>query len=162
MQWPFGDWGAEVVMAGHDHTYERLDVNGMPYFVNGLGGRSIYPFSNVGNLPPGVTSMVRYNSDYGAMLVTATETGMTSQFFNANGVLVDEHTIAKDCGIVPPPPGSHKMYLPGILAADKTPVSTSAAALPSLSSNQFAAGLFERATSFWRPWLRSSIGGILE
>ena len=23
MQWPFAQWGADVVLSGHDHTYER-------------------------------------------------------------------------------------------------------------------------------------------
>ncbi|HKQ69905.1 MAG TPA: carbohydrate-binding protein [Polyangiaceae bacterium] len=32
MQWPFKDWGADVVLNGHDHTYERIIVNGS-YFV---------------------------------------------------------------------------------------------------------------------------------
>jgi hypothetical protein len=116
MQWPFAVWGAEVVMAGHDHTYERLDVNGVPYFVNGLGGRSLYPFTNVGNLPAGVTSIARYNSDYGAMLVTVTETEMISQFYNASGVLIDEYTLSKPCSDVPPPTGAFKAYFPSIVA----------------------------------------------
>ena len=38
MQWPYAQWGAEVVMAGHDHSYERIDADGITYIVNGLGG----------------------------------------------------------------------------------------------------------------------------
>jgi hypothetical protein len=97
MQWPFVAWGADVILSGHEHNYERLDVAGAPYFVNGLGGRSIYGFPNVGDLPPGVSSIVRYNEDYGAMLVTITATGLTSQFYNADGVLIDQYEIEKDC-----------------------------------------------------------------
>ena len=37
-QWPYGEWGADAVLAGHDHTYERLFINGVTYFVNGMGG----------------------------------------------------------------------------------------------------------------------------
>ena len=44
MQWPFAQWGATAVISGHDHDYERLNVNGTPYFVNGLGGEDIVPF----------------------------------------------------------------------------------------------------------------------
>jgi len=40
MQWPYGQWGADAVIAGHDHFYERLERNGISYFINGLGGRS--------------------------------------------------------------------------------------------------------------------------
>ena len=38
MRWPFNEWGVSAVLSGHEHAYERLDVDGIPYFVNGLGG----------------------------------------------------------------------------------------------------------------------------
>src|SRR5690606_31883007 len=41
MQWPFKEWGADIVLNGHDHNYERLQVNGLTYIVNGLGGGDI-------------------------------------------------------------------------------------------------------------------------
>jgi hypothetical protein len=104
MRWPFLAWGADVILSGHEHSYERLDAGGLAYFVNGLGGRSIYGFDHVGDLPPGVTSVVRYNEDYGAMLVTITEVGLTSQFYDADGVLIDQYTLDKTCGIAPPTP----------------------------------------------------------
>lgn len=97
MRWPFAAWGAEVVMNGHEHSYERLDAAGMPYFVNGLGGKSKYKFGNVNTLPPGVTSKARYNAQYGAMLVTVSQTGLTSQFFNTAGTLIDAYTLSKTC-----------------------------------------------------------------
>ena len=37
--------GATAVLAGHDHDYERLIIDGLPYFVNGLGGGGIYQFT---------------------------------------------------------------------------------------------------------------------
>ena len=85
MQWPFKQWGASVVMAGHDHTYERLVVDSLLYFVNGLGGRSIYGFSS----NPLPESQFRYNADYGAMLVTANRDSMVFQFYNRQGELID-------------------------------------------------------------------------
>ena len=45
MQWPFQAWGADAVLAGHVHNYERLDKNGLPYFVNGSGGNSLYGYT---------------------------------------------------------------------------------------------------------------------
>jgi len=89
-QWPYADWGADAVLTGHDHTYERLLIDGIPYFVNGLGGGSIYPFEDV---HPG--SQVRYNADYGAMLVEADARRMVLQFFNRQGVLIDNWSITK-------------------------------------------------------------------
>ena len=44
LRWPFETWGADAVMSGHDHSYERFQVGGIPYFVNGLGAAGIYKF----------------------------------------------------------------------------------------------------------------------
>lgn len=96
LQWPFATWGAEAVLTGHNHLYERLDVGGTPYFVNGSGGGGLYQFEDTSNLPPEATSMVRYNQDHGAMLVTATTAQITYQFYNAEGVLIDELTVPAD------------------------------------------------------------------
>jgi hypothetical protein len=112
MLWPFQAWGAEVVISGHDHVYERIDASGFPYFVNGSGGAGLYGFPNVGTFPPGVVSVVRYNQDHGAMLVTATNTRITYQFFNADGVKIDELPVDKDCGGDPAPPLGYEVYLP--------------------------------------------------
>jgi hypothetical protein len=88
MQWPFKEWGADVVMAAHDHTYERLIIDELPYFVNGLGGKSKYEF---GQSIPG--SIVRYNEKYGAMLMTANETRLTFSFFSTDEELIDFYEI---------------------------------------------------------------------
>jgi hypothetical protein len=44
MQWPFRAWGADLVLSGHDHDYERFVVDGFPYVVDGVGGNSLYTF----------------------------------------------------------------------------------------------------------------------
>ncbi len=88
MQWPFEAWGADAVIGGHDHTYERLHVGGIPYFVNGLGGQSRYGFAD-----PLPESVVRYNKDFGAMRVDADETSITFQFITRSGEVIDEYTM---------------------------------------------------------------------
>lgn len=88
MRWPFKEWGATAVLSGHDHTYERLSVGGLPYFVNGIGGGAIYQFENVLD-----QSQVRYNADYGAMRVEATSTRITFQFINRSGDVIDTYEI---------------------------------------------------------------------
>jgi hypothetical protein len=90
LQWPFATWGADAVLAGHDHSYERLTAEGIPYFVNGLGGGPRYDF---GSLLP--QSQFRYNGDYGAMLVTATETDMLFEFYSRTGERIDQYTLSK-------------------------------------------------------------------
>jgi hypothetical protein len=88
MRWPFEAWGASAVISGHEHLYERLAVGGIPYFVNGLGGDSIYSFGS-----PLSQSQVRYNRAYGAQRVVADGTRLTFEFFAADGTLVDALSI---------------------------------------------------------------------
>jgi tartrate-resistant acid phosphatase type 5 len=90
MRWPFAAWGADVILAGHDHTYERLLVDGIPYFVNGAGGNELYDFINI--LPE---SQFRFNADYGAMLVTASGTDLHFEFTNRKGKLIDQYEMQK-------------------------------------------------------------------
>ena len=58
MQWPYASWGADAVISGHDHTYERIFADGIVYFVNGLGGHGTYGF-----ITPVSGSQVRYNGN---------------------------------------------------------------------------------------------------
>ncbi len=92
MQWPFQEWGVDVVIAGHDHTYERLEVAGLPYFVNGLGGNRPYPFQTSVN-----GSVVRYNDDVGAMLMEATTTDLVIQFITRTQQVIDTYHLHKPC-----------------------------------------------------------------
>ena len=91
MQWPFKDWGATAVLAGHDHHYERITKDGLLYFVNGLGGRNRIEF---GRCVSGAE--VRYNCDYGAMLVAASDDSITFQFITRKEEKIDEYTIRSD------------------------------------------------------------------
>ena len=92
MQWPFAEWGADVVLAGHDHLYERLEVDGIPHITNGLGGSAaIYDFSLIVK-----ESLVRYNDTYGAMLVEATNDRVRFDFINIEGELIDTLTLTAD------------------------------------------------------------------
>ena len=90
MRWPFAEWGADAVLSGHDHLYERLVIDGIPYFINGLGGGPIYWFT--GSLPG---SQVQYNGDYGAMLVEADSQQMTFQFISRTGELIDSYQVTR-------------------------------------------------------------------
>ncbi|HQZ23217.1 MAG TPA: metallophosphoesterase [Thermoflexales bacterium] len=53
MQWPFETWGATAIFAGHDHIYERFQIGGIPYFVDGLGGQKSLSFECSGGGQPG-------------------------------------------------------------------------------------------------------------
>ncbi len=90
MQWPFRAWGASAVLSGHDHVYERFLIDGIPYFVNGIGGRNLKGFRS-----PRPGSVVRYNDDFGAMLLTVENGDLTFQLFSiaSTDSLVDSFTL---------------------------------------------------------------------
>ena len=90
MQWPFTAWGADAVLAGHDHLYERLLVDGIPYFTNGTGGAGLYNFVTALS-----QSQFRYNANHGAMLVTASEKEIRFEFYTRTRDLIDEYKISQ-------------------------------------------------------------------
>jgi tartrate-resistant acid phosphatase type 5 len=89
-QWPYRAWGATAVLSGHSHVYERLIVDGFPYFVNGLGGGTRYA---LGAPIPG--SQVQYRDDYGAMFIEATPEKITFQFITRQNLVIDSYEIQK-------------------------------------------------------------------
>jgi hypothetical protein len=77
-------------MAGHDHTYERWLVDGIPYIVNGLGGASIYDFEEI--LPQ---SVIRFNTTFGALWGEASANKLSMRFISIDGETVDGFEIIK-------------------------------------------------------------------
>lgn len=98
MRWPFKEWGATVVLCGHEHNYERLvDSTGMTYFVNGLGGKDWRDFSVI--VPE---SRYRFTSNYGAMLITSYNDSLNFKFYSVPDSLKDDTTfIYQPIGIEP-------------------------------------------------------------
>lgn len=88
MRWPFKTWGADLVLSGHDHMYERFDIEGLTYIVDGLGGASIYDF-----ILPVQGSQFRYNGNYGALLIEASLSNLYIRFINIDGQVIDDFTI---------------------------------------------------------------------
>jgi len=89
MRWPFKEWGASAVLSGHNHVYERVIIEGFPYFTNGLGGESLYP---LGTPISGSESL--YNADYGAMRILATPEKVIFEFYSVSEGLIDSYAIA--------------------------------------------------------------------
>lgn len=85
MRWPFAEWGASIVYSGHDHTYERLSVDGFPYIVNGVGGNTLYELGE-----PIPESVVRNADVHGLVLVTASQTELSSRFLDDRGRELDK------------------------------------------------------------------------
>lgn len=88
LQWPFAAWGVDAVISGHDHDYERLEADGIPYVVTGLGGVSRYPL-NV--LDP--HSQIFYDGNDGALLIEACPGRLDLSFHNVAGVVIDTRRV---------------------------------------------------------------------
>ena len=89
------DAGADVVLVGHDHVYERFapqgptgaadPARGIRQFTVGTGGRNdLYPFNT-----PVANSEVRYNLTFGVIKLTLEEDGYTWEFIPTSGTFRD-------------------------------------------------------------------------
>lgn len=83
------DAGAELVLNGHDHNYERfaemnasgaIATQGLREFVVGTGGAGLYPFGT-----PLSASQVRNNTTYGVLKLTLHSAGYDWQFLPIAG-----------------------------------------------------------------------------
>ncbi len=87
-QWPFKQWGATAVFSGHDHDYERLFVDSLPYFICAAGGSALYcTFTNY----PGTQHF--YCSNFGALLIEANNDSLILKYYNINDSLIDSYSI---------------------------------------------------------------------
>ena len=91
MRWPFGAWGADVVINGHNHQYERLSAEGITYFVNGTGGAALY--STYTQIPE---SQFIYTECWGAQLVQPFADSIVFSFYNIRDSLIDRYVIHKN------------------------------------------------------------------
>jgi hypothetical protein len=86
--------GAELVVNGHEHHYERFaEMNasgaavsgGLREIVAGMGGAALYPFGS-----PKSTSQVRNNTTYGVLKLTLHSNSYSWQFVPiAGGTFTD-------------------------------------------------------------------------
>ncbi len=89
LQWPFADWGASAVVYGHDHHYERFEISGIPYFLNGSGGQELRPIIE----SPIEESKIIYDKEHGAMFVSASSNQITFKFRSVENEVRDSYTI---------------------------------------------------------------------
>jgi tartrate-resistant acid phosphatase type 5 len=88
MRWPFRQWGATAVFSGHEHLFERLTEDSLPYFIVGNCGKDLYTFGT-----PITGSVARYNADFGAERIVATNDSIRFEFINRGGTVIDKYTI---------------------------------------------------------------------
>jgi tartrate-resistant acid phosphatase type 5 len=83
MQWDFEGWGADFVITGHVHVYDRIykGEGNLRYFTAGTAGNN----TRNGNSSYSGVEAYYYNGDSGAMRVNASDTSITFEYITTNG-----------------------------------------------------------------------------
>jgi len=120
------DYGADVVLNGHDHTYERFapqnptgqadPARGIREFVVGTGGASLYSFS--ATRP---NSEVRNNTTWGVLKLTLHSASYDWEFIPVAGQTFSDSGTGACISTGPPPNLPYKLYLPIIMAGNEPP-----------------------------------------
>lgn len=83
-QWDYAAMGVNLVVAGHDHLYERAERGGVTYVVDGTGGKSLYTCGT-----PVSGSVICDDRNFGALFLSSTATTLTGRFVSVTGGVVD-------------------------------------------------------------------------
>jgi hypothetical protein len=98
MQYNFSDLGIDLVIAGHNHIYERLTpvgVDNFYYITNGLGGRRSIDVCDVFDVPE-TFNRICYNAEHGAMRGVANGDSLVLEFLTlTNQEIIDQLVIYK-------------------------------------------------------------------
>ena len=89
--------GADVVLNGHRHNYQRFDAltptgapdaaTGITEYIAGTGGESLHNFSSTANPQPAVKW-----KGYGYLRMNLEESGWSSEFVTVNGSVIDSYS----------------------------------------------------------------------
>jgi hypothetical protein len=83
----------DLVLAGHNHTYERFaGAGGVPYVTTGGGGASLYPSSLAACRGAGHVRKIR--TVHHALRITATSSRLTVEAYGTDGMAFDRFTVA--------------------------------------------------------------------
>jgi predicted phosphodiesterase len=89
-QWPYADLGADLVLSGHDHTYERVIRRGGMYVVAGTGGAKLYKCKKLVYGSQGC-----YDKHYGALFLYVNSYQLRGVFRGTHGQILDTFSIDK-------------------------------------------------------------------
>jgi tartrate-resistant acid phosphatase type 5 len=110
LRWNFQAMGAHAVFAGHDHHYERLDVNGTPYFVVGTGGAGLRDAAPLPETRKIITDV------HGALRLEASDAQLKVSFADTSGAVLD--TLSLGCGGQETAPvlpvGDKRVWIPAV------------------------------------------------
>ena len=146
--------GAEVVLNGHAHNYERFapqdpdgnaDANyGIREFIVGTGGKSLNNFSTT----PRPNSKVRYNAKYGVIKLMLHPNGYDWQFVTIDGAVLPDLESSATCHGAPtsttdPVPGP-----PAVISTSPATIATTANVTATFSEEMKASSIITPAKTF--------------
>lgn len=89
-QWSYAEMGADLVISGHDHTYERISRRGGMYVVAGTGGAKLYKCGK-----PVYGSIICQDKRYGALFLYVNSFQLRGVFRTSTGETLDTFTMSK-------------------------------------------------------------------
>lgn len=95
VRWPFKRWGADIVLSGDLHWYERVRKGNMTYITNGLGGGKFDPLfeDTMANFVRIPESLLLYNDTLGAQLVEEYNDSLVFKFVNVRNEVIDNYVL---------------------------------------------------------------------
>lgn len=84
------DGDVTVVLAGHDHNYQRFEVGGTWYVVSGGGGQRIYPIESC---PAGHPPLVSAAATFHFLALTQTTRSLDVEAIDIDGTVIDSFSI---------------------------------------------------------------------
>jgi hypothetical protein len=88
LRWPFEEWGADLVVAGHQHVYERLVIAALQYAISGLGVNNY----DVDGEPEPESQVIYSTDDAGALFIVACDNAMVAEYRALAGGTIDTFT----------------------------------------------------------------------
>lgn len=95
MRWDFAALGADAVLSGHEHNYERFTVDSIPYIVTGNGGAPLRSFISPSTSGYIAGSVQPTPVRFGALRCTVKDHDLKIEALTVDGIVRDTVTISK-------------------------------------------------------------------
>ena len=83
----------DLCIAAHNHNYQRFEpIAGVTHIISGLGGEGPYGVGAYSGTP---ANAKKYNSTFGFVVLTTTDTNMSGKFIDVSDKVIDTFTITK-------------------------------------------------------------------
>lgn len=88
----FEQAGVAMVLAGHEHNYQRFEVGGVEYVVSGGGGAGLYALKSC---PSGHPARVAGDSIHHFLAISQNANALTVQVVASDGSIIDTFEVAR-------------------------------------------------------------------